>query len=151
MMARSIYFRVLLLSLTTMVVQAGGLGEVRFGKPGDPAKVDRTIEIAVSDDMRYSPDEVRVKRGQTIRFQVLNGGELRHMMVLGKLSELGKQAELMRKSPGTALHTPAAISIEPGQTGQLVWQFTNAGTFDFACLVPGHLVGGMKGKVIVLP
>lgn len=150
-MARSIYFRVLLLSLTTMVVQAGGLGEVRFGKPGDPAKVDRTIEIAVSDDMRYSPDEVRVKRGQTIRFQVLNGGELRHMMVLGKLSELGKQAELMRKSPGTALHTPAAISIEPGQTGQLVWQFTNAGTFDFACLVPGHLVGGMKGKVIVLP
>lgn len=139
------------LLLSPLSALAGNSGEAMPGRPGDPAKVDRGIEISVSDDMRYSPDEVRVRRGQTIDFQVVNGGELRHMMVLGRLANLRKQAERTGKTPGMTFTGPTAISVEPGQTGHLVWQFTHAGTFDFACLVPGHLIGGMRGKVIVRP
>ncbi|MBP2686823.1 MAG: hypothetical protein H6Q81_1728 [Deltaproteobacteria bacterium] len=44
---------------------------------------------------------------------------------------------------------PNQVSVDPGMTGELVWQFTKAGTFDFACLVPGHFEAGMVGKVRV--
>jgi uncharacterized cupredoxin-like copper-binding protein len=32
---------------------------------------------------------------------------------------------------------------------ETVWQFTQAGEFRFACLVPGHLEAGVVGKVLV--
>ena len=41
------------------------------------------------------------------------------------------------------------ITLKPGQRGGLVWQFGEAGTVDFACLIPGHLEAGMVGKVAV--
>jgi len=47
-------------------------------------------------------------------------------------------------------HTdPNRLSVDPGKTGTLVWQFTRAGTFDFACLQPGHFEAGMRGKIAV--
>ncbi len=143
--------------LIALLALSGGVGQAAegypaaLGRPGDPAKVDRAIEIGVSDDMRFSPDEVRIKQGQTIRFQVLNGGQLKHMMVLGRLAELNRQAARMRQFPETPYAGPNAVSIEPGQMGELVWRFTRAGNFDFVCLVPGHLTAGMRGKVIVRP
>jgi len=35
------------------------------------------------------------------------------------------------------------------KTGEVVWQFTQAGTVHFACLHPGHYEAGMKGAVAV--
>ena len=46
-------------------------------------------------------------------------------------------------------HWQFAELVEPGKTSELVWQFTKAGTFDFACLQPGHYDAGMKGNVVV--
>jgi len=31
--------------------------------------------------------------------------------------------------------------------GDLVWKFTTAGEFDFACLIPGHYEAGMRGEI----
>lgn len=46
--------------------------------------------------------------------------------------------------------TPDHIAhVMPGATGALVWQFTQAGVFGFACLQPGHFEAGMVGKVVV--
>lgn len=150
-MRKPFYVLIAVLALSGGLARAADDYPLVLGKPGDPAKVDRTIEISVSDDMRFSPDEVRIKQGQTIRFQVLNGGQLKHMLVLGRLAELKRQAALMQKSRDRKYDGPNAASIEPGQTGELVWRFTHAGDFDFACLVPGHLTAGMRGKVIVRP
>lgn len=150
-MRKPIGVLIALLALSDGVGQAAEGYPAALGKPGGPAKVDRTIEIGVSDDMRFSPDEVRIMRGQTIRFQVLNGGQLKHMLVLGRLAELNKQAARMGKFPETPYAGPNAVSIEPGRTGELIWRFTHAGDFDFACLVPGHLTAGMRGKVVVRP
>ncbi|MBI5938285.1 MAG: cupredoxin family protein [Betaproteobacteria bacterium] len=150
-MRKPIRVLIALLALSGRLAQAADGYPSVLGKPGDPDKVDRAIEIGVGDDMRFSPDEVRIKRGQTIRFQAINGGQLKHMLVLGRLAELKQQAARMRKFPETQYAGPNAVSIEPGQTGELVWRFTHAGDFDFACLVPGHLTAGMRGKVIVRP
>jgi uncharacterized cupredoxin-like copper-binding protein len=90
-----------------------------------------------------------VKRGETIRFVARNTGKEKHEMVLGTIEELKKHAELMRKFPEMEHADPNQVTVDPGKTGELVWQFTKAGTFDFACLVPGHFEAGMFGKVRV--
>ncbi|MHB1012382.1 MAG: cupredoxin domain-containing protein [Desulfobacteria bacterium] len=118
-----------------------------LGKPGDPQKVTRTIEVDMTDAMRFKPATIKVKRGETIRFLVRNTGKVKHEMVLGTNKELKKHAELMRKFPEMEHADPNQVSVEPGMTGELIWQFTRAGTFDFACLQPGHFEAGMVGKI----
>ena len=124
---------------------------VAIGKPGDPGKVTRDVDVEMSDAMRFKPASIQVKRGETIRFIVRNTGKLKHEMVLGTIGELKEHAELMRKSPEMEHAEPNQVSVEPGKTGELIWHFDTAGTVDFACLVPGHFEAGMVGKVRVEP
>jgi uncharacterized cupredoxin-like copper-binding protein len=120
-----------------------------LGRPGDAKKVSRTIEVGMSDDMRFTPASVNVRQNETIRFVVKNTGKLKHELVLGTLAALKEHAAMMQKFPEMEHDDPNAVTVEPGRTGSLVWQFTRAGTFDFACLVPGHFEAGMKGRIAV--
>lgn len=150
-MLKSISILIALLALSGGVAQAVGGYSPVLGKLGDPAKVSRSIEIATSDDMRYSPDEVTIKRGQTIRFSLVNGGHLEHMMVLESMVDLKKDAMSVLKTPTLKVAGPNVIRVAPGKTGYLVWYFPKAGEIDFGCLVPGHMEAGMHGKIIVRP
>ena len=120
-----------------------------LGEPGDPEKASRTIEVQMSDAMRFAPSSIKVKRGETIKFVLKNTGQVRHEMVLGTIKELKEHATLMQKFPDMEHADPNMVTVEPGKTGELVWRFTKAGTFDFACLQPGHFEAGMVGKVAV--
>ena len=53
------------------------------GQEGDPKKVTRTIQVDMADTMRFTPANLAVKRGETVRFVVRNGGQVLHEMVLG--------------------------------------------------------------------
>lgn len=119
------------------------------GKPGDPSKVSRTIEVTMDDSMRYTPDKIDVKAGETIRFFVKNTGKIQHEMVIGTMDELKEHAEMMRQMPGMQHAESNMTTLKPGQRGGIVWQFDKPGTVDFACLVPGHMEAGMVGKVMV--
>jgi uncharacterized cupredoxin-like copper-binding protein len=39
--------------------------------------------------------------------------------------------------------------VAPGKQGEIVWQFTQAGEFHYACLIPGHMEAGMIAKITV--
>lgn len=119
------------------------------GKPGDPKKVSRTIQVIMSDDMTFTPAQINVKRGETIKFVLRNAGRIKHEMVIGSMAELKQHAELMRKFPGMEHDEPNQVALDSGESGELVWQFTKAGKVDFACLQPGHFEAGMLGKVTV--
>ena len=120
-----------------------------LGKPGDAKKVSRTVNITMSDSMRFSPASVSARKGETIRFVLKNQGKLKHEMVLGTITELKEHAALMVKFPQMEHADPNQASVEAGKTGELIWRFTKAGTFDFACLQAGHYEAGMKGQVVV--
>jgi uncharacterized cupredoxin-like copper-binding protein len=120
-----------------------------IGRPGDAKRVSRTVEVSMDDDMRFKPASISVKRNETIRFVVRNVGKLKHEMVLGRLGDLKQHALAMRASPAMEHEEPNAVEVDPGKTGTLVWQFTRAGTVDFACLEPGHFEAGMVGRVAV--
>jgi uncharacterized cupredoxin-like copper-binding protein len=119
------------------------------GREGDPRKATRNIRIEMSDAMRYFPDHVRVKKGQTVRFSVRNAGEDPHEMVIGTMDDLKKAAAQVRRDPDEPLDEPNATRVDAGQTGRIVWQFTRAGEFYFGCLIPGHFEAGMIGTIVV--
>lgn len=128
---------------------AGGHGESAIGKPGVAAKVNRTVAVEMWDAMRYTPSDIRVKKGETIRFAVKNSGHVKHEMTLGTEKELLEHLAVMKRFPNMEHDEPGKLTLAPGQQGEIIWQFTQTGVVDFACLMPGHFEAGMKGKVKV--
>lgn len=120
-----------------------------IGKPGNPAKVSRTVVVDMTDAMRFTPDKIDVKAGETIRFKVTNSGKIRHEMVLGTKSDLDSHYQMMLNDPGMRHEEPNSVSLEAGKAGDIVWTFDKAGSVAFACLEPGHYPAGMKGAVSV--
>jgi uncharacterized cupredoxin-like copper-binding protein len=123
--------------------------EKAFGKAGDPQKVTRTVTFRMSDKMRFDPSRITVKQGETIRFVARNHGKMMHEMVFGTMQELKEHAEQMKKFPDMEHDEPYMTHVAPGKAGEIIWQFTKTGEFDFACLIAGHFDAGMVGKVIV--
>ncbi len=119
------------------------------GQPGDPANVDRVIDMTMDDTMRFTPDRITVNAGETVRFFLKNTGKVPHEFVIGSMDELREHAEVMRRMPEMKHEEPNSITLAPRQIGGVVWQFERPGTVDFACLVPGHFEAGMVGKVQV--
>jgi uncharacterized cupredoxin-like copper-binding protein len=119
----------------------------RIGQPGNPREVSRTVSVTMNDSMRFTPDHIEVRNGETIRFQVRNEGQLRHEFVLGEPEALRRHAALMQMMPDMQHSGPNMTSLAPGESGQLIWKFTRAGTISYACLQSGHLEAGMRGTV----
>ena len=44
---------------------------------------------------------------------------------------------------------PNAKRLKFKTTGEIVWQFTKAGTFDFRCMITGHRQDGMFGIIVI--
>ncbi len=132
---------------------AGGHGqdsdETAIGKPGVASKASRTVTIEMTDNMRYTPADIQVKQGETVRFIVKNKGQVKHELSLGTQKELLEHLEQMKKFPDMEHDEPSKVTLAPGKQGEIIWQFTKAGAVNFACLMPGHYEAGMKGQVKV--
>ena len=120
-----------------------------WGIAGDAKSVRRTIEIIMSDNMRFTPDVIQLKQGEVLRLVVKNSGKMQHEIVLGTKTELEKHAALMLKFPNMEHDEPYMAHVKPGASGELIWHFNRPGEFDFACLLPGHYQAGMVGKIKV--
>ena len=119
------------------------------GKPGKANKVTREIKMAALDAMRYDPASITVKAGETIRFVVTNAGQLHHEFIIGDTNEQEEHAEMMRKMPNMKHEDNNTLTLAPGETKTLLWEFEKGGEFEIACHVPGHYEAGMRGKVSV--
>lgn len=141
----------ILLAMTAMASgnHAGGHGDVAIGKPGVTSKVTRTIFVEMTDDMKFHSSEIAAKQGETIRFVAKNMGQVKHEMVLGTTKDLKDHYEVMKKNPEMEHADANMVTVAPGKSGEIIWQFTKAGKVDFACLQPGHYDAGMKGLVTV--
>ena len=142
--------------------------ETPFGRAGDPKKASRTITIGMNDRMQFvtangnraadvragaaphaMPGDLVLRRGETVRFVVHNDGQAMHEMVIGSMKELKEHAEMMRKFPDMEHDEAYMAHVAPGKQGEIVWQFTQAGEFHYACLIPGHMEAGMIAKITV--
>lgn len=129
-----------------------GHEETEFGKPGDPAKPARIVQVVMREAdgrMLYLPDRVTVRKGEQVRFQLRNNGAIDHEFVIGTVEENRRHMKAMEAHPDMEHDDPNARRLKPKATGEIVWQFTRAGTFEFACLIPGHYQAGMVGTIVV--
>ena len=120
----------------------------RAGAPAKAAQATRTIELDMSE-FRFNPERIEVKSGETVLFRVRNTGRIAHELMFGDPAELKDHAEQMRKQPTMAHHDSGGLTLEAGKAGEMAWTFTNAGEFQYACLIPGHFEAGMVGTVVV--
>ena len=150
----------LLFALFSFSAYAGGTHDHKHAIEYDPVHnefgmyepdmhVTQTIEIEMSDAMRFTPDSISVKRGDVVKFVHKNTGQLVHEFVLGTQASLDEHAELMKKFPGMEHEEPYMIHVAPGEQGEITWKFSESGEFAFGCLIPGHYDAGMKGVVNV--
>ncbi len=131
------------------VIAGPGHGSSPVGEPGKAAQATRTVNVDMTDNMRFTPSEISVKQGETVRIVVKNSGAVKHELVLGTPEELKEHYAMMLKMPGMEHADDNMVSVAPGKTGEIVWRFTKVGKVDFACLQPGHYDAGMKGLVNV--
>ena len=123
--------------------------QTAWGIAGKAKAARRTIALRMSDQMRFTPDVIKVRKGETVRLRVRNDGKLMHELVIGTKAVLDEHAKMMERFPNMEHDEPYMVHVAPGKTGDIVWQFNRAGTFDFACLIAGHYQAGMIGRIEV--
>lgn len=131
-----------------------------FGRPGEAAQVTRTIEIEAAD-IRFDTAELNFKVGETVRFVIANNGQLPHEFTIGDAAYQKMARKMMQHMTEmgmdpvapehAAMHASAGntVTLDVGETKELVWTFDKAGTFDFSCNLIGHAEVGMKGRIVV--
>lgn len=120
-----------------------------WGIAGEARDARRTITLTMTDTMRFSPERITVRQGETVRLRVRNAGQLMHELVIGTRAELESHAAMMAKHPNMEHDEPYMAHVEPGKSGDIIWTFNRAGEFEFACLIAGHFQAGMKGTITV--
>ena len=124
------------------------------GEPGDAEKPARTVRVAMREEngdrrMLFEPSLVEVRRGEQVRFILVNDGIYAHEFLLDTPERNRRHAEAMRKNPDMEHDDPNGTRVPLAETKEIVWRFTKPGTFEFACLIPGHYEAGMHGQIVV--
>ncbi len=127
--------------------------EAGFGVPGDPSKAAHVVRLTMRETtdghMLFAPSDLTIRRGEQVRFIIENKGALDHELVIDTVRGNQQHAIEMQKNPDMQHDDPNAIRLAPTARGEILWRFTEAGTFDFSCLIPGHREAGMHGTVRV--
>ena len=143
-----------------------------FGQPAAAAKATRSVEV-VMGDMSFTPTAIEIKAGETVRFVLVNKGQLLHEFNLGDAAIHAKHQQEMLQMQQSGMLTPTgmkemdhgsmagmdhgsmkhndpnSVLVEPGKTAELTWTFSKATSLEFACNIPGHYQAGMVGKLTV--
>lgn len=126
------------------------------GAPGIP-EAPRDVAISMTDDLRFDPSTIVVSEGETIRFLLDNPTAAPHDFLIGDADEQAHHAEEMTGGMGhddsvvEAGGLPGAVTLEPGESAEVIATFDEAGDLLIGCHVPGHWEAGMRGAIAVLP
>ena len=140
-----------------------------IGEKGKLSEVTRIIEVKMYDNF-YEPNEIKIKKGETIKFKIYNFGELVHEFnIATKEMHLKHQPEMvklveneilladkidkkkmkeMAKKDQSMSHSHAnSVLLEPNEDGEIIWKFNTEAKLEAACNIPGHYETGMIAKI----
>ena len=109
----------------------------------------RTIEVTMTDDLRYDPAAITVTAGETVRFVVRNDGAAVHEFLIGTEEEQAAFEAEMSDGHGDGHGDEAGVSVDPGAAGEFTYTFDEPGELLIGCHEPGHYDGGMVAVVTV--
>ena len=140
-----------------------------IGEKGKTSEVNRVIEIKMYDNY-FEPNEINIKKGETIKFLIKNFGSLVHefniatnkmhlthqtemlkMMesgiLLGDKIDYEKMKELAKTDHSMAHSHSNSLLLEPNKSGEIIWKFNTETKLEAACNVPGHYESDMIAKI----
>lgn len=94
---------------------------------------DVTAEVTVNvtgEDFSFDPNEIRVKKGDTVKVVLTSGDTMPHDFVIDDLNVQSTQAQ-------------------PGGTTEVTFVADQAGEFEYYCSVGNHKQMGMVGTLII--
>jgi uncharacterized cupredoxin-like copper-binding protein len=140
-----------------------------IGENGKLSEVNRVVEVKMYDNF-YESNEIKIKKGETIKFKIYNFGELVHEFnIATKEMHLKHQPEMvklveneilladkidkkkmkeMAKKDQSMSHSHAnSVLLEPNEDGEIIWKFNTEAKLEAACNIPGHYETGMIAKI----
>lgn len=121
----------------------------------------RTIEIEMRD-IAFSPDEVDVQAGETVRFVFTNTGAVRHDAFIGdeaaqddhemEMRGSGDMGDMGEDGGGDghdSMSDEGGITVEPGETGEITHTFAEGDELLVGCHEAGHYEAGMRVMINV--
>ena len=140
-----------------------------IGEKGKLSEVNRTVEIKMYDNY-FEPNEIKIKKGETIKFIVSNYGELVHEFnIATKEMHIKHQPEMMKmveheillvdridkekmkqmaKKDHSMAHSHSnSVLLEHNEIGEIIWKFSTNTNLEAACNVPGHYDVGMVADI----
>lgn len=123
-------------------------GASMVGKAGSEEAVTKVIKVEATDQMRFIYEPFEAKAGETIKFIVTNTGKIMHEFAIGTKDEHTAHGKMMMANPNMKHGASSGmISIEPGKTESLIWEFGKSMSAQLACNVPGHYQAGMHSDI----
>ncbi len=134
------------------MMSGGGMMSGVFGsgsglQPGSTAFVagtvasPRIVRISATPRLRFVPDVVTVKQGETVTFEVTTMGPTVHEFMVGPAADVAADKA----------GTPEIADIGMMGTRSLTYTFDGSGPYAFACHATGHYEAGMAGTITVVP
>ncbi len=108
--------------------------------PGTAAS-PRVVRIVATPHLRFVPDAITVKQGETVTFVVTTMGPTVHEFMVGPAADVAADKA----------GTPEIADLGMMDTGSLTYTFDGPGPYAFACHAPGHYEAGMAGTIAVVP
>ena len=145
-------------------------GMKMIGEKGDIKDVTKVVTVKMFDNY-YEPNEIVVKKGETVKFVVKNMGELvhelniatkemhikhqpemakmvEHEILLADKIDKNKMKEMSKMDHSMAHKHANSVLLEPNDTGEIIWKFSTSTKLEIACNVPGHYEAGMIARII---
>jgi uncharacterized cupredoxin-like copper-binding protein len=127
--------------------------ETAWGRPGDPRANMRVFEIDIRElhdgRMWFDPYLLNVRLGEQVRIVVRNTGDFPHSVVIATEAEVLRAAAEVKANPQYWRGDANWLYVMPTEKGEIVWQFTRAGQFEFVDVNPGRREAGLVGRVVV--
>lgn len=103
-----------------------------FGQPAAAAKATRSVEV-VMGDMTFNPKALEVKAGETVRFVLINKGQLLHEFNLGDAAMHARHQQEMLQMQQSGMLTPTGMKA------------MEHGSMDHASMGHGSMPGMAQG------
>lgn len=103
-----------------------------FTANGSADATSGRVKTELLDSMKFAPNELKAKVGQTVAVEMKNSGHIVHNFV----------------SPSLGVEDP--VKVDGGKSGTVTFTAPTApGSYQFWCNEPGHAEAGMVGRVVV--
>ena len=141
-----------LVALTTLVAACGETRQTSTGSGGgDTTPTGATTVTIAMEDVKFDQTTLTVKAGETIDFQFTNVGQVAHDAYIGDTAaQMDHETEMadMGEAGGHSMED-GALTLQPGESGELTYTFDEPGTYQVGCHQPGHYAAGMIIDVTV--